>query len=55
MRTLSMILISITAFPLVFVRRNNLFQAIIVYIAMVFAILLVFIYAPNEKMQGIVQ
>ena len=55
MRILSMILVSIIAFPLVFVRRNNIFQAIIMYITMVFAILLVFIYAPNEKMQGIVQ
>jgi len=55
MRTLSMILISIMAFPLVFVRRNNIFQDIIVYIVMIFAILLVFIYAPNEKIQGIVQ
>ena len=55
MRTLSMLLISIISFPLVFMRRNSIFQTSIMYIVMVFAILLVFIYAPNEQMQGIVQ
>src|SRR5919198_1116639 len=55
MRTLSMLLISMMSFPLVFVRKNSIFNTIITYIFMVFAILLVFIYAPNEQMQGIVQ
>jgi heme exporter protein C len=54
-RTLSMLLISMISFPLVFIRNNSIFQAIMMYIVMVFAILLVFIYAPNEQMQGIVQ
>ena len=55
MRTLSMLLISIISFPLVFIRKNSIIQTTMMYIVMVFAILLVFIYAPNEQMQGIVQ
>lgn len=55
MRILSMMLISFMAFPLVFIRKNGIFQSTIMYITMIFAILLVFIYAPNEKMQGLVQ
>jgi heme exporter protein C len=54
-RTLSMLLISMISFPLVFIRKNTIFQTMITYIVMLFAILLVFIYAPNEQMQGIVQ
>src|SRR5215475_1617141 len=50
-----MLLISIISFPLVFMRKNSMLQTSIMYIVMVFAILLVFIYAPNEQMQGIVQ
>src|SRR5215468_6806665 len=50
-----MLLISIISFPLVFIRRNSMIHISIMYIVMVFAILLVFIYAPNEQMQGIVQ
>ena len=55
MRTLSMMLISMISFPLVFIRKNSILNAIITYAIMIFAILLVFIYAPNEQMQGIVQ
>jgi heme exporter protein C len=55
MRTLSMLLTSMIFFPLVFVRKNSVFQAILMYIFMVFALVLVFIYAPNEQMQGVVQ
>src|SRR5438874_5150447 len=43
------------ALPLVLIRRNSLFQIIITYTTMLLAIFLVFIYAPTEKMQGIVQ
>src|ERR687886_60157 len=50
-----MLLTSMIFFPLVFVRKNSIFQAILMYIFMLFAILLVFIYAPNEQMQGVVQ
>src|SRR5215813_274080 len=50
-----MLLISIISFPLVFMRRNSILQTSIMYVVMIFAILLVFIYAPNEQMQGIVQ
>jgi heme exporter protein C len=35
--------------------RSSIFHAIILYIAMTAAIYLVFVYAPNDKMQGIVQ
>jgi heme exporter protein C len=55
MRTLSMLLLSMISFPLVFIRKNTILQVIITYIVMLLAILLVFIYAPNEQMQGLVQ
>ena len=55
MRTLSMLLISMIPFPLVFVKKNSIFNAIITYVIMIIAILFVFIYAPNEQMQGVVQ
>ena len=35
--------------------KNSIFHAIIMYVSMTVAIYLVFIYAPNDKMQGIVQ
>jgi heme exporter protein C len=54
-RTLSMLLISMISFHLVFIRNNSIFQATMMYIVMTFAILLIFIYAPNEQIQGIVQ
>src|SRR5215467_15312589 len=50
-----MLLISIISLPLVFIRKNSIIQTTMMYIVMIFAILLVFIYAPNEQMQGIVQ
>src|SRR5262245_56370290 len=50
-----MLLISMISFPLVFMHKNSIFHTITMYIVMVFAILLVFIYAPNEQMQGLVQ
>ena len=55
MRILGTMLLFFIAFPLVFVRRNSLFQITIMYITMIVAIFLVFIYAPTEKVQGIVQ
>ncbi len=55
MRVLGTILIFFMAFPLLFIRRNSIFQKIIIYITMTVAIFFVFIYAPTEKMQGIVQ
>src|SRR5262245_32694448 len=50
-----MLLISMISFPLVFILINSIVKTMIMYIVMIFAILLVFIYAPNEQMQGIVQ
>src|SRR5438093_11225769 len=38
-----------------FASRGRMFHAVIMYFSMLFAIFLVFICAPNEKMQGIVQ
>jgi len=54
-RILGTMLLFFIAFPLVFVRRNSLFQITIMYITMIVVIFLVFIYAPTEKVQGIVQ
>ena len=42
-------------FALFFLSRNHLIHAMVVYISMLIAIFLVFIYAPIEKMQGLVQ
>src|SRR5215467_1748732 len=40
---------------MMFMSRDRLFHAITMYFSMLFAIFLVFICAPNEKMQGVVQ
>lgn len=55
MRILGITLFFLMVFPLIFIRENNLFQKIATYTAMLLAIFLVFIYAPTEKIQGIVQ
>ena len=55
MRIFGTILLFVVIFPLVFIRSNSLLQATIMYITMIVATFLVFIYAPTEKMQGIVQ
>jgi len=49
------ILFHMRDFPLMFSCRKRMFHAIVVYISMITAIFLVFICAPTEKMQGIVQ
>jgi len=43
------------SFPLIYLCMNHIFHALIMYITMNIAIILIFIYAPIEKMQGIVQ
>lgn len=55
MRILGTIFLFFVVFPLIFIRRNSVFQAVILYIMMSAAIFLVFIYVPTEKVQGIVQ
>ena len=40
---------------MMFSQRNRMFHAIVMYIFMLVAVFLVFICAPLEKMQGIVQ
>ena len=55
MQKLWIIAFCVMAFSLIFPCRNRIFHAIVMYIVMTVAIFLVFIYAPIEKMQGIVQ
>ena len=43
------------SFPLIYLCMNRIFHATIMCITMNAAIMLIFIYAPTEKMQGIVQ
>jgi len=45
----------LTAFPLAYLCLNRVFHVIAMCVVMNIAIILVFIYAPTEKMQGIVQ
>src|SRR2546421_4408957 len=49
------IIFFVMVFPLIYLCINRVFHAIVMYITMNAAIMLVFIYAPTEKMQGIVQ
>ena len=45
----------VMASPLIYLCMNRVFHAAVMYFIMNIAIMLVFIYAPTEKMQGIVQ
>src|SRR5262249_40356264 len=49
------IIFFVMIFRLIYLCINRIFHAIVMYITMNVAIMLVFIYAPTEKMQGIVQ
>ena len=49
------IMLFVMAFPLIYLCMNRIFHATIMCITMNAAIMLIFIYAPTEKMQGIVQ
>src|SRR5215510_13502591 len=49
------IIFFVMVFPFIYLCINRVFHAIVMYITMNVAIMLVFIYAPTEKMQGIVQ
>src|SRR5215468_2255896 len=49
------IILFVMAFPFIYFCMNRIFHAVVLCITMNVAIMLVFIYAPTEKMQGIVQ
>src|SRR5215813_4662999 len=49
------IILFVMAFPFIYLCMNRIFHAVVLCITMNVAILLVFLYAPTEKMQGIVQ
>src|SRR5262250_3423880 len=49
------IILFVMAFPFVYLCMNRIFHAVVLCITMNIAIMLVFVYAPTEKMQGIVQ
>src|SRR4051794_15266885 len=49
------IMLFVMAFPFIYLCTNRVFHATVMYITMNVAIMLVFIYAPTEKTQGIVQ
>ncbi len=49
------IMLFVMAFPFIYLCMNRVFHVTVMCITMNVAIMLVFIYAPTEKMQGIVQ
>jgi len=49
------IMLFVMAFPFIYLCMNRVFHATVMCITMNVAIMLVFIYAPTEKVQGIVQ